>query len=147
MTLNLQPITQSEAKAFIRRHHRHNADPPPGWVFGIALNNGHDVVAVAMVGRPVSRHLDDGVTLEVNRCCSDGHRNACSKLYAAAWRATKALGYRRLVTYTLQSESGSSLRAAGWRILYAISGHSWDRPSRPRVDKHTIADRLLWEAP
>ena len=67
-----------------------------------------------MVGRPVSRYLDDGLTLEVNRLCTDGTKNACSILYSAAWRAAEAMGYRRIFTYTLKSENGASLRASGW---------------------------------
>lgn len=74
-------------------------------------------MGVAIVGRPVSRHLDDGWTLEVNRLCTDGSRNACSALYAAAWRAARAMGYKRLVTYILESENGASLRAAGWKCV------------------------------
>lgn len=144
---SLQPITLAEAQAFVRKYHRHNANPPPGWKFGIGLTDGDHVVGIVMVGRPVSRHLDDGLTLEVNRCCIDGYqRNAASKLYAAAWRAARALGYRRLVTYTLKTESGASLRGAGWRVVHETRGASWSCPSRPRVDTHKIADRYLWEA-
>lgn len=117
MKLSLQPITLREAAAFVRRHHRHHG-PARGWRFGIAVNDGEKVVGVAMVGRPVARGMDDGWTLEVNRCCTDGTRNAASMLYGAAARAARALGYRRLVTYTLASERGTSLRAAGWHELW-----------------------------
>lgn len=144
--LELQPVSYAEACEFVRRHHRHNSSPPPGWKFGVAVNDGEKVVGVAMVGRPVARHLDDGWTVEVNRCCTDGSRNAASLLYGACWRAAKALGYRRMVTYTMKSESGASLRAAGWVTLCEIKGRSWGCPSRPRVTKHTIGDRMLWEA-
>lgn len=145
MTLELQPITFPEAAAFIRQHHRHHL-PSVGWKFGIAVNDGEKVVGVVTVGRPVSRRLDNGWTLEVTRCCTDSTRHAASMLYAAAWRATKALGYRRLVTYTLAAEPGTSLRAAGWRSLYETPGRSWDVPSRPRVDTHPLGQRTLWEA-
>lgn len=145
MPLALQPITYEECCRFIRQHHRHHL-PPQGWKFGIAVNNGVDVVGVATVGRPVARWLNDGWTLEVTRCCTDGTKHAASMLYAACWRAAKALGYTRLVTYTLTSEPGTSLVAAGWKDLYAIKGRSWHCPSRPRVDKSPLADRLLWEA-
>lgn len=100
-----------------------------------------------MVGRPVSRHLDDGLTLEVNRCCTDGTKNACSALYAASWRAAKALGYRRLITYTMPEEGGASLRGAGWRLLGLRGGGSWNCESRPRVDVPAISgQKSLWEA-
>lgn len=143
--LTIQPITQVEAKAFIVRFHRHH-NPSPGWLFGLAVNDGENVVGVAMVGRPVSRMLDDGLTAEVNRCCTDGTRNACSSLYGACWRAAKALGYRRLITYTLAEEGGSSLRGAGWKLLGERGGGKWSRATRERVDEHPTQRKLLWEA-
>jgi hypothetical protein len=141
----VQPITFKEACAFIRKHHRHHK-PPTGWMFGCAVNDGEKVVGVATVGRPVARMLQDGYTLEVNRLCTDGTPHVASKLYAACWRAAKALGYRRLITYTLASESGTSLRAAGWREVYRTKGGSWDTQSRPRVDTHPTEQKTLWEA-
>lgn len=144
MTLELQPITYAEACTFIDRHHRHHL-PPQGWKFGIAVNDGERVVGVVTVGRPVARMLDDGFTLEVTRCCTDGTKNAASMLYGAAWRAAKALGYRRIVTYTLKEEAGVSLKASGYRALYQTPGKSWSAPSRPRVDKHPLGQKTLWE--
>ena len=144
MTLALQPITFAEACAFVGLHHRHHR-PSVGWKFGVAVNDGTRVVGVVMVGRPVARHLDNGYTLEVTRCCTDGTKHAASMLYGAAWRAAKALGYRRLITYTLVEEPGTSLRAAGWRELYTTAGGSWSTPSRPRVDKAPLSQKRLWE--
>lgn len=143
--LALQPITYTEACVFVQQHHRHHL-PPQGWKFGVAVNDGSRIVGVVTVGRPVARGFDDGWTLEVTRCCTDGTRNAASMLYGAAWRAAKALGYRRLVTYTLASERGASLLAAGYRALYQTKGGSWDCPSRPRVDLHPTKQKTLWEA-
>ena len=91
------------------------------------------------------RHFDDGLTAEVTRCCTDGTKSACSKLYAAAWRACRAMGYRRLVTYTLASEEGTSLTAAGWVVVGEAGGGSWDRLSRPRVDVAPTEQKTLWE--
>jgi len=145
MSLQLQPITYAEACEFIRMHHRHHL-PPQGWKFGIAVNDGERVVGVVTVGRPVARHNDDGWTLEVTRCCTDGTRNAASLLYGAAWRAARAMGYRRLITYTLAEESGSSLRGAGWRVVGQTAGGSWSRQSRPRIDRHPTGQKTLWEA-
>lgn len=145
MTLQIVPITFAEANAFVRNHHRHH-NPPVGCKFCVAVAAGGQVVGVAQVGRPVARGLDDGWTLEVNRLCTDGHRNACSMLYAAAWRAARALGYRKLVTYTLREEGGASLRAAGWRSVAETAGGSWSCPSRPRVDTHPLQGKLRWEA-
>jgi len=111
MSLELQPITFKEACDFIDQHHSTH-DAPQGWKFGVAVNDGTEVVGVVTVGRPVSRHRDDGYTLEITRCATNGTKNAASKLYAAAWRAARNMGYRRLISYTLaDSEEGVPLRA------------------------------------
>ncbi len=144
MRLELQPIDFKEATAFVREHHRHH-NPSIGWKFGIGLNDGEKVVGVVMVGRPVARHFDDGWTLEVTRCCTDGTKNAASMLYGAAWRASKAMGYKRLITYTLGEEPGTSLVAAGWSLKRTMPGRSWSCPSRPRVDTHPLGQKTLWE--
>lgn len=141
--LHLQAITFQEACWFVERHHSHH-DPPVGWTYGVAVNDGQNVVGVAMVGRPVARGFDDGTTLEVTRCCTDGTKNVASKLYAACWRVAKNLGYRRLITYTLKREEGTSLRAVQARILHEVRGRSWDTPSRPRVDRHPTVDKMCW---
>lgn len=120
MSLELQPINYKDACEFIKKYHRHHL-PPQGWKFGI------------------------GLTLEVTRCCTDGTKNACSKLYAAAWRAARAMWYQRLITYILSSEPGTSLTAAGFKILYETKGHSWDHPSRKRTNNYPLDDKKLWE--
>lgn len=146
MRLALVPLTLREANDYVERHHRHS-NPVVGQKFSLAAAMGEEVVGVAIVGRPLARPLDDGWTLEVLRLCSQGERNVCSFLYGASWRAARALGYRKLVTYTLASESGSSLRAAGWSVVGEVAARSWDTPSRPRVDRHPLQERLRWEAP
>jgi len=137
------PITISDAKEFVLRYHRHHP-PPLSAKFAVAVAVGDEVRGVCIVGRPVARGLDDGWTLEVTRVCTDGTPNACSMLYGAAWRAGRALGYRRAVTYTLDSETGASVRAAGWRVLGRVRGRSWDCPSRPRVDRHPTQEKIRW---
>lgn len=144
--LRLVPISLAEANAFVRQHHRHH-QPVAGHKFSLGTVKRDQVVGVAIVGRPIARHLDDTWTLEVNRCCTDGTRNACSFLYGAAWRAARALGYRTLITYTLPEEGGASLRGAGWTVIGQCGGGSWSTPSRPRVDKHPLQMKLKWEAP
>jgi hypothetical protein len=118
-----------------------------GTKFAVAVSDDIGVPGVALVGRPVARRLDDGWTLEVNRCCTDGARNAPSMLYRAAWRAARAMGYRRLITYTLPQEGGASLRGAGMRLLGEAGGGNWNKPSRPRVDTAALlqGQKLLWE--
>lgn len=146
--LAITPVTFAEAAAFITRHHRHHA-PPVGHKFSIGVAQRGELVGVAIVGRPVARHLDDGRTLEVTRTATDGTKNANSALYGAAWRATKALGYDRLVTYTMDGESGASLRGAGWReIAKRAPRTGWNTPSRPRDESKAPigVQRTLWEA-
>ncbi|WP_395326922.1 XF1762 family protein [Novosphingobium sp. BL-8H] len=138
------PIDFSDAVAFVREHHRHHT-PPQGHKFSIAAYAGTELVGVVIVGRPVSRHRDDGKTLEVTRLCTIGHRNACSFLYGAAARAAFALGYQRIGTYILKREPGTTLAAAGWKMISETPGRSWSVPSRPREDKHPTEPKLLFE--
>lgn len=144
--LGLVPITLDQANVFVAAKHRHHR-PVVGSKFQVAVASGGEIVGVAIAGRPVARALDDGWTLEVNRTCTDGHPNANSMLYGAVARAAFALGYRKVITYTLRSESGTSLRAAGWRIVAEISGREWDMPSRPRVKigGAQLEAKLRWE--
>ena len=146
--LTIVPISFREACAYIERHHRHHK-PSRGHKYSIAVaDEAGEIRGVCTVGRPVSRHLDDGWTLEVNRVATDGCPNACSALYGAAWRAARALGYRKVVTYTLESEGGASLRGAGWRCLGEATtkvGQGWSVPSRPRVDLHPLQQKIRWE--
>lgn len=143
--LELVPISLDEANEFVRTQHRHN-QPVPGAKFTVGCASDGVIVGVAIVGRPVARMADDGWTLEVNRVCTDGTRNANSFLYGAVRRAAWALGYRKLVTYTLPSESGASLRAAGYRLIGEAGGGSWSREARPRVDTHPLQAKLKWES-
>lgn len=145
--MDLVPITFADACAFVAEHHRHHM-PPQGHKFSIGAEADGALVGVIIVGRPVARLFDDGLTLEVTRSCTTGQSNANSMLYAAAWRAAKALGYRRLITYTLASESGSSLRAAGYRVVaQRRSRPGWDMPGRRRANDSTAhgVQRTLWE--
>ncbi len=147
-SLHLVPVRFRDAAAFVAMWHRHNR-PPAGCKFcvGVADEDG-TLHGVAIVGRPVARHLDNGQTLEVTRTATDGTRNANSMLYGAAWRAARALGYTRLVTYTQAAETGASLRAAGWRtVAHRPARPGWDVPSRPRHPNGTEGiPRTLWEA-
>lgn len=146
MPLTVTPISLRDANAFVAAHHRHHR-PARGCKFCVGVSDAGVLVGVAVVGRPVARGLDDGWTLEVNRVCTTGERNACSLLYGAAWRAARALGYRRVVTYTLPEEGGASLRGAGWRLIGECGGGNWNTPARPRLDTE-VAIRVTkhrWE--
>lgn len=139
------PMSLREARAYVDRVHRHHR-APQGGLFAIGLEDAGAVVGCAIVGKPVARMLDDDYTAEVTRLATDGSKNACSMLYAAAWRAARAMGYRRLVTYILGTEPGTSLDAAGWTLVGTSGGGSWNRAGRPRVDTHPTEPKLRWEA-
>lgn len=141
--MTIVPLTLREARALVTIAHRHHR-APQGGLFAIGLCTT-EVVGAVIVGKPVARMLDDGYTVEVTRLVTDGTRNACSMLYRAAWRAARAMGYHRLVTYTLASEGGASLRASGFTLIGETGGGSWDRPGRPRVDTHPLQTKLRWE--
>jgi hypothetical protein len=142
--LEVVPCELSEANEFVRLHHRHHK-AVVGHKFSLAVSDGQNLRGVAIVGRPVARMLQDGATLEVTRVATDGAINACSMLYAACWRAARAMGYRRLVTYVLADELGTSVRAAGWKEVGKVRGRSWSCPSRPRVDKHPLQGKIRFE--
>lgn len=169
MTLHLAPVRFRDAAAFVSMWHRHHP-APRGMVFAVGAADENDVLrAVAIAGRPVARHLDNGQTLEVTRVAADGARNACSMLYGACRRAAFALGYTRLLTYNhtrhlgpvcagpclhgscylvRAGEPGASLRAAGWRVIAQRPAHTgWNCPSRPRQANGSEGiPRTLWEA-
>ncbi len=143
-SLTITPISQADAFAFVTAHHRHH-DAPIGHKFSIAVADEAGVIrGVAIVGRPVARKLDDGWTVEVIRVATDGCENACSALYGAARRTAFALGYRRIITYTLAEESGASLRGAGFVREADTPGRSWSCPSRPREDHHPLGAKVRW---
>jgi hypothetical protein len=130
--MRLTPITLDEAKRFVGRHHRHNA-PPVSWKFGVGLTVGDSMVGVAIAGRPVGRGLDKPGNIEITRVCVQETKNGNSRLYGAITRAAAALGYETAYTYTLQSESGASLKASGFVIDEELPARpTWDTPSRRR---------------
>lgn len=144
MALIIVPVSMQDAREWVKRVHRHHL-PPIGGLFAVAIAEEEQIVGVAIVGRPVARNNQDGFTAEVTRVAvAEGHKNGCSMLYGASWRAARALGWRRLITYTLKSEPGTSLRAAGWKIIGEVQGRSWSVPSRPRIDKHPLEDKWKW---
>jgi hypothetical protein len=143
--LRVIPITLREANAFVRRLHRHHG-PSRGCLFCVAVALGDRIVGVAIVGRPVSRMLQDGYTAEVTRVCTDGTEHAPSKLYGACWRVAQQLGYRRMLTYVLHTEPGTTLKAAGWKCYGEAGGGTWSREGRPRVDLHPTQTKIRWEA-
>ena len=142
--LALTPISLREANAFVERNHRHHKGVT-GHKFSIGCTRDGELVGVAIMGRPVSRYLDDGLTLEVNRLCTTGVENACSMLYGAAARAARAMGYQKIITYTLDTEPGTSLRAAGWQCAGPAGGERWTGKRRPAADLYPPQKKLRYE--
>jgi hypothetical protein len=144
--VRLAPITHKAAAAYVSKYHRHCA-PQKGWKFGISLRGPRGgLLGVVVVARPVARTLDDGYTAEITRLCTRGKKNACSRLYAAARRAAFAMGYSRIITYTLASETGSSLRASGFEAVAAVRDQVWQRPNRHRESITPAGRKVRWES-
>lgn len=152
--LTIRPIILREANAYVAQNHRHNM-PTNGHKWSLACYDGDRLCGVAIAGQPVARLLDDGMTIEVRRVCTDGTYNACSKLYGACARVAKEMGYKRIITYTLRSEIGTSLKASGWKECGEAGGGGWDRPNRHReetqitlfgeIKKYPSEQKIRWE--
>lgn len=144
-SLETIPLNFKEAKEFVNRYHRHHISPQ-GYKFAVGVSTGDEIIGVVIAGRPVSRFKDDGKTLEVTRLCvKPGYKNACSLLYAKVARIAKEMGYYKLLTYTLESENGTSLLATGFKCVGISKGGSWNVNSRPRKDKAPIVPKKRWE--
>ena len=152
--MTIRPITLREANAYVAQHHRHN-QPTNGHKWSIACYDGERLCGVAICGQPIARKLDDGLTVEIRRVCTDGTYNACSILYGACARVARDMGYRRVITYTLVSEPGASLKASGFINCGEAGGTSWNMPSRPRevtqltlfgeIRKYPEEKKIRWE--
>lgn len=141
--MTLVPITLREANAFVDLHHRHHKGRR-SHRFAVSLRADIGIVGVAIAANPLAKALCDGKTIEVSRTCTDGTKNANSMLYGAIWRAARALGYRRMITYTLPEESGASLRAIGMKQDGMTEGRPWDRPGRPRRETCVVGPKVRW---
>lgn len=127
--LSIVPITLIEAKRFIEQFHRHHC-PPVGHRWSIGVANMKGLCGVAVCGRPVARRLPADSLLEINRLATDGTQNACSKLYGTCAAIAKLMGFRDIETAILESESGISLKAAGYQFRRVTRGGTWNRPAR-----------------
>lgn len=149
--LEAVPVLLREANEFVASFHRHNKRVT-GALFAVGCTDGEGLRGVAIAGRPVARMLQDGRTVECLRCCvlEGAPKGACSFLYACLWRAARALGYRRLITYTLASESGASLRGAGFKVVAELPPRApesaWQGPDRSRDWQPVYGQmKLRWE--
>ena len=143
--VRVRPCELRDANAFIAEHHRHHK-PVQGHRFSLSAWSGERLVGVCTVGRPVARlGGDPREVLEVTRLCTDGTPNACSALYAAAGRVGREMGYRRIQTYILASEPGTSLRAAGWIDEGAAGGGQWHHTDgKPRRTDQPTELKARW---
>lgn len=149
------PLNITKANAYVAKRHRHSK-PVQGAYFAVGVQRGGEPCGVAIVGRPIARNNDDGLTVEILRVCTDGTLHACSNLYGRCCRVARELGYQRILTYTLASEPGTSLRAAGFTVAAQVAAaKSWSVPSRPRADvirslfgdeaKRDTGPKVRWE--
>ena len=150
MSITIVPCMIGEAKEFVTNFHRHNK-APTGALFAVGASDGARLVGVAITGRPVARHMQDGGTVEVIRCCvlDDAPKGTPSALYGASWRAAKALGWRRIITYTLQVESGASMRGAGWKVLAVRDANdpaAWQSRAGRAWQPVVGQAKFVWEA-
>lgn len=137
------PLELKDANAFVEKLHRHHP-PVHRDKFRIGCEDNGKLVGVVQLARPVARGLDDGKTIEVVRLCTNGAPNVCSFLYGKAARISREMGYTRIVTYILDSEAGTSLKASGWRLDGITDAKSWDTPSRHRTTKAPTCKKQRW---
>lgn len=138
------PIELKRANEFVDNLHRHHKPVHRDkFRIGCKADDGH-LCGVIQCGRPVNRNLDDGKTIEVVRCCTDGTRNACSFLHSRMAQIARIMGYERIITYILESESGTSLRASGWEYEALTAGGSWNCLSRPRETESPQCRKQRW---
>ena len=138
------PLEQKDANAFVAEHHRHHAPVKRDkWRFGVVDGDGK-LIGVLHAAKPIARLLDDGKTIEIVRCCSDGTKNLCSFMLGRARRIAKAMGYRKMISYILETELGTSYKAAGWHKEADIRGHTWNTPGRPRETAAPVCDKQRW---
>jgi len=143
MTLVVSPLTLKQLNEFISKHHRHHK-PVQGHRFSLGVSNDGLFVGACSVGRPVARGCDPYSVAEVTRLVTDGTKNACSILYAAAARACKAMGFKSIQTYILEDELGTSLKASGWRLSGHTAGGQWTHTSGPRRTDQPTCPKQRW---
>lgn len=141
--MNIVPISLKAANQFVEQHHRHHK-PTVGHKFSIGLQSSNQLIGVVIVGRPVARGSDDGLTIEVARLCTNGVKNACSMLYQAAARAAKELGYKKIQTYILDDEIGTSLKACGWQMETLTKGGQWKHTHGTRNNNYPTQPKQRW---
>ena len=142
--MKIIPISLKTANEFVIKHHRHHSKVQGcKFCIGVVDDKGK-LRGAAIVGRPVSRFLDNGLTAEVTRLCTDGYKNACSFLYAACAKIAKLMGYDRIITYILATEKGTSLKASSWACGGLLGGGNWNVPGRPRNNSAYTDKKVMY---
>ena len=141
--MQLVPITLKQANDFVAAHHRHHG-PVTGWKWGVGVEQDGELIGVGIAGRPNSRMTQskEPQTIEVTRVCTLGHKNVPSMIYGALSRAAFALGYTKIISFILCTETGHSLKCANWKCIGKTAGGSWHRPSRTRHNDHPLEPKL-----
>lgn len=138
------PLTLKQANELIVRWHRHHK-PVVGHRFSLGLLDGDELKGAAIVGRPVSREIPQYEVAEVTRLVTDGTKNACSLLYGACARVAKEMGFRKIQTYILASEPGTSLKASGWKMEAETDGGNWNHSWRKgRREDQPMSPKQRW---
>ena len=143
MALEIRPISIRDANAFVEVYHRHHG-AKTGCRFALAVTEGGVLHGVAICSNPVARNADDGLTLEVSRLCTDGTYNACSILYAACARTAKAMGFKKIQTYILESEQGTSLKASGWISEGLCGSETWSGKSKRQIERERYVQEEMF---
>lgn len=146
MLLTIKPVSLQESNEFIEQYHNTHKRIY-GFKFGVGIvNEDNKLIGVATAGRPVSRHLDDGYTIEITRVCTNhSEKNMSSRLIGALSRASKALGYKKIISYTLVEEEGISFKASNFSPVHTTKAETWNRDKRKRIDKAPIGKKIRWE--
>jgi len=130
MSIQAVRVELKEANAFIDVTHRHHK-PVRGHRFSIGAECGGKLVGIATIGRPVAPKTDKKHIAEVTRLASNGSKNVCSFLYGKAARIARELAFKKIQTFVLLSEPGTSLKAAGWVCEGKTGDGDWtNRPGR-----------------
>jgi len=139
------PMAIKEANKYVKKWHRHNK-PVVAARWAIGVEKEGELVGVAIVGNPIARLLCDGKTAEVLRVATNGERNANSFLYTRCRRICQLMGYEKVITYTLEIESGASLRAIGAKIVANGIQTNWGKGKRKRINqKISTQKKFRWE--
>lgn len=141
--MKLAPCTVKAALKQVREWHRHLPELQGGLFAAQCIDDDGNCLGVAVAGNPAQEWQGTG-RIVISRVATSGAENACSMLYGALCRAAKALGYSEVWTYTLPTEPGTSLRAAGFIDMGMSDGGEHSRKSRLRKPAKHPEPKRRW---